>query len=50
MMLMRFVCRCALAIAIVHACPAIAQKKDHEHGKELHFKVTPPPTSKPHGR
>jgi hypothetical protein len=42
MMLMRFVCGCALAIAIVHAYPAIAQKKDHEHGKESHFKVTPP--------
>ena len=41
MMLMRFVA-CALAIAIVHAYPAIAQKKDHEHGNELHFKVTPP--------
>lgn len=42
MMLMRFAYACALAIAIVHAYPAVAQKKDHEHGNELHFKVTPP--------
>jgi hypothetical protein len=42
MMLMRLTYACALAIAIVHANPAIAQKKDHEHGKEPHFKVTPP--------
>ena len=41
MMLMRFAFACALAVAIAHACPAIAQK-DHDHGKEAHFKVTPP--------
>jgi len=41
MMLMRFAFACALAVAIALACPAIAQK-DHDHGKESHFKVTPP--------
>ena len=41
-MLIRFAYACALAVAIVHASPAIAQNKDHAHGKESHFNVTPP--------
>jgi len=42
MMLMRFAYACALALAIAHADPALAQKREHEHGKESHYKVTPP--------
>lgn len=42
MMLMRLTSACALVIAIIYAGPAIAQKKDHGHGEESHFKVTPP--------
>ena len=41
-MLIRFAYACALAVAIVHASPAIAHNKDHAHGKESHFNVTPP--------
>ena len=40
--MMRFACACALAIAVAYAGPATAQKKDHSHDKESHFKVTPP--------
>ena len=42
MMLMRLASACALAIVIALAGPAAAQKKDHAHAKESHFKVTPP--------
>ena len=42
MMPMRFAYACALALAIAHAGPALAQKREHEHGKESHYKVTPP--------
>jgi hypothetical protein len=42
MMFMRLVAACALAFAIASAGPAIAQKKEHAHEKESHFKVAPP--------
>ena len=35
-------CACVLATVVVYAGPATAQKKEHSHGKESHFKVTPP--------
>ena len=42
MMLMRFAYACALAVAVAYAGPSTAQKKDHSHAKESHFKVTRP--------
>jgi len=37
----------AAVACLVLASPAMAQKKDHDHGKEkAHFKVTPPPSLK----
>lgn len=43
MTLMRLAYACALTVALGYAGPALAQqKKDHAHGKESHFKVTPP--------
>lgn len=40
---MRFAFACAVIVAVACGGPAIAQqKKDHAHGKESHFKVTPP--------
>jgi hypothetical protein len=46
MMFMRLVTACALAFAIASAGSAVAQKKEHAHEKESHFKVTPPPDIK----
>jgi len=43
MTLMRLAYVCALTLALGYAAPALAQqKKDHAHGEESHFKVTPP--------
>ena len=42
MMFMRLVAACALVFATAHAGQALAQKKEHAHEKEAHFKVTPP--------
>lgn len=40
---MRFTYACALAVAFACGGLALAQeKKEHGHGKESHFKVTPP--------
>ena len=39
---MRFVSPARWLSPSHHAGPATAQKKDHSHGKESHFKVTPP--------
>jgi len=41
-MMLRLAYAYALALAVVHAGPAIAQKTEHMHAKESHFKVTPP--------
>ena len=41
MMLIRSAYACALALAIVHAGPAMAQKQEHAHANS-HFKVKPP--------
>lgn len=43
MTLIRLAYACAFAVALGYAGPALAQqKKDHTHGNESHFKVTPP--------
>jgi hypothetical protein len=42
MMFMRLVAACAMVFAIASAGAAVAQKEEHAHEKESHFKVTPP--------